>query len=212
MSNDRLLSLDILVKTKPYLEHISNDLEISARFAAFIKHFFDFLKIFERLNFEEMFKIFKRIQCVIAIFDECQIPDPKLRWFKISGLKNHLVGERLYQDMEREIKKANDPFLESLRVNIIEMDDLKEELEELLVDVEMALKIPDASEALRQRIHLSLQILAEKEKWKIDSKSYKLNLILINGLVPVLKNFEPNIENIEEADRLWKNIFKSLLF
>ena len=166
----------------------------------------------ELLNFEEMLKIFKRIQCTIAIFDQCQIPDPKLRWFKISGLKNYLVGERLYQDIEREIKKVNDSFLESLGVNIIDMDELKEELEELLVDVEMALKIPDASEALRQQIHLSLQTEAEKTKWKIALKSYKLNLILINGLVPVLKKFEPSIENIEEAERLWKNIFKSFSF
>merc|ERR1711962_621815 len=111
--------------------------------------------------------------------------------------------------MEREIMKVNDPFLESFGVNIIDMNDHKEEVEELLVDVEMALKIPDASEVLRQRIHLSLKILAEKKKWRIALKSYKLNLILINGLVPLLKKFEPNIENIEEAERLWKNIFNS---
>ena len=210
MINDRLLSLNILMKTKPYLEHISNDCETSARFADSIEDYFRFLKIFKLLNYKEMFKIFKRIQCAIAIFDQCQIPDPKLRWFKISGLKHNLVGERLYQDMEREIKKVNDPFLECLRVNIIEMDEHKEELEELLVDAKMALKIRGVSEVIRQRLHHSLQIQADLTKNKITITSYKLDAILINGLLSVLKNCDPRIQEIkEDAQRILNNIFET---
>jgi len=137
LTNELILWRDMLMRTKPYLEMMFNRLtddgeeyrETCAAFSQFANEYFACLKNQKSLNYEQMFKLFGKIQSIIYAISGYTI----LHYQVYIDLKYHLIGKRLYGEMIMEIGKNR--FVEWLNKHFDYMANHKDEIEELRYEI-----------------------------------------------------------------------------
>jgi len=113
---DKLVSLYMVMRTKPYLEEMlikvsdqhtwiaTYNKETSDGFKKFVKNYFECIKKHqENLNYYQMFQLFRKIQNTIAV---CHL----YCGYEIDRLMHHLVEEIFFRKINEEVKKGNGRF------------------------------------------------------------------------------------------------------
>merc|ERR1719219_1412667 len=103
LTNDPILWRDMLMRAKPYLKILFNRLtddeenkEIAAAFSQFTNEYFVCLKNQKSLNYEQMSKLFGKIQTIISAISQYDFRVVKFDYRHFIDWKYHLVGKRLY--------------------------------------------------------------------------------------------------------------------
>merc|ERR1711874_449889 len=142
--NDRLLSLRMLMKTKPYLEnmfeYISNYKDPSvAPYKESVKGYLECIKTqenSEKWSYGKIFKICRQILNTIAAFHRCCCQSQGFGntffysngqldytlWKFVFNFRSNVVGKTLIEEFEEDFYFAYDPFYDMLIERVTEIE------------------------------------------------------------------------------------------
>jgi len=133
LTNDRLLWLNMLMRTKPYIENLFNKLsydkykETSASYTDFANDFFERIKRPNNLQFEQMLKLFGKLQTITIVIIISRTEDISDLTIGLD-LKRNLIGKNLFEEIIVELEKMRHPFYNWLRRRISSTKGHKKEI------------------------------------------------------------------------------------
>jgi len=145
LTNELILWRDMLMRAKPYLKIVFNRLtddgeenwETAAAFSQFANEYFLCLKNQKSLNYEQMFKLFGKIQVIMLGVPMLAISRCTMFYGFYSliynDLKYHLIGKRLFGEIREETAKNR--FVEWFQEHFKYMDNHWNEIEELKMEI-----------------------------------------------------------------------------
>jgi len=126
LTNDRILWLKMVMKTKPYLENVFIKLTYQETnlSAYFVKKFFEYIKKQHSLNYKQLFNLFGRIVSMSFVIANQ------------ANLEYHFIGEKLSQEIETKrqndfICKWMEKNYKNVRIQKKDIRDLKERINAL---------------------------------------------------------------------------------
>jgi len=140
LTNCRLLWLNNLMRSKPYLENLFNKLsydnstsfldkknETTENFLEFADEFFERIKNQDNLNYGQMVRLFGKIQTISIVIIISRTEDISDLGIGLE-LKRNLIGEHLFEGIIVELEKMRHPFYNWLRRRISTTKSKKQEI------------------------------------------------------------------------------------
>jgi len=168
--NDRILWHGILMKSKIYLEMFFNKMSpdkynlTSTLFKEFTHYFFMCIENKKNLlDYDQIFKLFGKIQSIIVIVGSHNQGSEKL-----NDLKYNVVGKSLYQEIVVKLISGNYPFYNRLNSKFCQIGLLKTHIRHLKEELRDADNYALFSDGFLQHFKFSIQRSIQIEQQKIQ--------------------------------------------
>jgi len=210
--NDRLLSLRMLMKTKPYLEnmfeYISNYKDASvAPYKESVKGYLECIKAqedSEKWSYGKIFKICRRILNTIAAFHQCccqgqgisntffynngQLDYPL--WEFVFHFRYRLVGKKLFEEIDKDFYLGNDTFFEMLSERVAEIKGRQDRISDVKASTRWVLRFHSINGPTALEIQRGIQPI-------ITWQEIKVRTLLKSILKGMKKELCSDVENFE---------------
>jgi len=205
LTNDRLLWLNMLMRTKPYVENLFNRLsydkykETSAAFTDFANDYFERIKKKDSLDYGQMCKLFGKIQSILIVIIVTRTEEVAKTDLQVGlDLKRNLIGQTLFHEFIAGLEKMNNPFyiwlrkeLSVIRFHKGEIRHLKKEIREIenTSQNERIREMRELGEFLQQ-----IKRMMEHNVQTEENLIQKWMKLILTGLKTELTQFGLNLE------------------